>query len=411
MARKRTAVNENALELLKHFVKAKSSLDCSTFSHIHQLQQDIQQATGEYLSLQTLNRLFGIIRTGFNPSVHTLDTLARYIDYKSFHEFATLNAGKCPEKVSVSLTSKFLVSLFASIGVEEDMGPGILHVIKNVVKLMAEDRQLASEVYYGMAASPFGRRYFFEQFINMDALDSVYGDGLQYYLLNADSRQQKFFAYTLYCYRYFLTGNHCLFREYFNLLNEFRQSEIISFPPMFSDRYYAILVLNLEIRQSDMGDTGDLEKGLIDFDMLSAHARSFYAAGYLVGEALLLTGQFEKAWQTVNAIEKSQEPADCLQEEISVYIEVLKLASGFFSSHLSRKRALALLERLEDGKLPVLSKDYLTLLLLFVKRSLYPKGHTRKEINEQIEQLVKKTGFAYISKYNLLLDKSASIIV
>lgn len=410
MARKRNAVNENTLELLKHFVKAKSNLDCSSFAQIHKLQQDIQHSTGTYLSLQTLNRLFGIIRTGFNPSVHTLNTLAAYVDYKSFQEFEILNIEKLPEDVQISFASKFILSVFSSITPEDNMQAGVLPVMRNVVKLIAEDRQLASEVYYGMAPPAFGRKYFFEQFINMDGLDHAYGNGLQYYLLNAESREQKFFAYTLYCYRYFLTGRHALFREYFNLLHEFRQSEIMAFQPMLIDRYYAVLVFNQSIRKTDMDDDATLTSDMMDFDMLSSHARSFYSAGYLVGEALLLTGEFDKAWQILNKGEKLIAPDGLLQEDRTTYIDILRLSCGFYSANISVKRTQTLLDEIQGRKLPALSGDYLSLLLLFLKRSIQAKPQLRKEISAQIPALIQKTGFHYMHKYDLLLDTSASII-
>ncbi|NII27378.1 hypothetical protein HB364_19975 [Pseudoflavitalea sp. X16] len=409
MARKRTAVNENALQLLKRLIKIKLNLDCSTSSHIQQLQHDVQLVTGESLSAQTLNRFFGIIRTGFNPSVHTLDTLARYVGYKSFSEFETLNAGKKAEQINATFSSKFIVDVFSQIDTEDKIEPGILQVIKNIATLMADDRQLAADVYCAMAPSVFGRKFFFEQFVNIDALDSVYGDGLQYYLLNAHNREQKFFAYVLYCYRYFLTANATLFQKYFNLLNVFRQSEIMNFHPLLVDRYYAVLVFNQIMQKKEINSLDSMNE-LADFDIWSSHAKSCYCAGYLVGEALLLAGEFGRSWEVLNSDEiKPSFLTGCLRDEFVTHLNILKLMSGFFSNHISTKRALSLYAELNDKPLPVLLHDYLSFYLLFLKRSLFPKAIVRKEVNEQVQYLVKKTGFVYFREFDLQLTKSESI--
>lgn len=410
MARKRTAVNENALPLLKRLIRIKINLNCSSSSHIQQLQHDIQQLTGEYLSSQTLNRFFGIIHTGFNPSMHTLDTLARYVGYKSFAEFETLNTEKNAEQINATFTSRFIVSVFAQINPEDKIEPGILQVIKNIATLMADNRQLAAEVYCAMAPSVFGRKFFFEQFVNIDALNGVYGDGLQYYLLNAHNREQKFFAYILYCYRYFLTGNATQFQKYCHLLNAYRQSEIMTFHPLLIDRYYAVLVFNQVMGKDDPAQAEHGKGELADFDIWSSHAKSFYCAGYLVGEALLLAGEFGRSWDILNSDEiKPASLTGCLQEEFTTHLNILKLTSGFFSNHISTKRALSLYMELNEKPLPVLLHDYLSFYLLFLKRSLFPKASVRKEVNEQLQFLIKKTGFVYFNEFDLQLNRSESI--
>ncbi|AXY75564.1 hypothetical protein D3H65_16965 [Paraflavitalea soli] len=410
MARKRTAVNENALPLLKRLIRIKLNLNCSTSSHIQQLQHEIQQITGEYLSSQTLNRFFGIIHTGFNPSIHTLDTLACFVGYKSFAEFEMLNAEKNADQVNSTFTSRFIVSVFSQINPEDNIEPGILQVIKNIASLMADDRQLAAEIYCAMSPSVFGRKFFFEQFVNVDALDSVYGDGLQYYLLNAHNREQKFFAYILYCYRYFLTAHTTLFQKYFNLLQAFRQSEIMTFHPLMVDRYYAVLVFNQVMGKKDHNNADSIKGDLADFDIWSSHAKSCYCAGYLVGDALLLAGEFGRSWEILNSDEiKPSSLTGCLQDEFITHLGILKLMSGYFSNHISTKRALSLFVELNEKPLPVLLHDYLSFYLLFLKRSLFPKATIRKEVNEQIQYLIKKTGFVYFREFDMQLNRSESI--
>jgi hypothetical protein len=412
MSRKRTAVNERALQLLKHLIRARLNLDCSTFSHIQQLRQDIKRNTGEYLSLQTLNRFFGIIQNDFNPSVNTLDTFARYVNYQSFSEFEKLNPAINPETGNYSYIARFIEAVFSPIHPEVNIEPGILVIVRNIARLMKEDHQLAGQVYCSMAPHAFGRKYFFEQFVNIDALDKEYGDGLQYYLLNAQNREQKFFAYNLYCYRYFLTGNNALFQKYYGLLNTFGQSEILSFHPLFIDRYYATCVFNQVVTKAENGQPNDLIDTMADLDMLSSHAKSFCYAGYLVGEALLLAGEYGRAWDILNSdeIKPTSLPA-VLQEEFITRLDIFKLLSGFLSNHISTKKALSLYAELSDRPLPVLSHNYLSFFLVLLKRSLFPRPGIRKEVTEHIQYLVHKTGFRYFTGYEQLIIKTESVLL
>ena len=51
------------------------------------LSVDILEKTSRQISVSTLKRFFGIIRSPFNPSRFTLDTLAIYLDFKSWNDF------------------------------------------------------------------------------------------------------------------------------------------------------------------------------------------------------------------------------------------------------------------------------------------------------------------------------------
>lgn len=48
------------------------------------LRNDIESKTGEYLSLNTIKRLVGIIPYDFNPRPVVLEILARYLDFSSW---------------------------------------------------------------------------------------------------------------------------------------------------------------------------------------------------------------------------------------------------------------------------------------------------------------------------------------
>src|SRR5260221_9590942 len=253
MPRKQTSVSLPALEMLRQYIRIRSNLDCSQFSHMQQLQRDIKRDTHEYLSLQTLNRFFGIIKNSFNPSADTLNILAKYLQYRSFNEFQLLNAGIPMEKHYPGEISRIIVSLFSRMNPDENNEQGLNQVIRNISEILKEDSYLSADLYVAMASCPFCRKYFFEQFVNIDALNKEYGNGLQYYLVHAGNRNDVFFAHSLYCYRYFLTNDPVLFQQHFQIVQEFTPSEIMSFPPSFIGRYYAALIFDQVLRRQDNG--------------------------------------------------------------------------------------------------------------------------------------------------------------
>jgi len=124
----------------------------------------------------------------------------------------------------------------------------------------------------------------------------------------------------------------------------------------------------------------------------------------------LLAGEFGHSWEILNSDEiKPSSLTGCLQEEFITHLSILKLTSGYFSNHISNKRAMSLYLELNEKTLPVLLHDYLTFYLLFLKRSLFPKSIIRKEVNEQLSYLIRKTGFVYFKEFDMQLHRSESI--
>src|SRR5688572_17012218 len=135
MARKRNQVNACILEALKDQVKLRSNLECNSFADMQQLQQEIRKTMDEYLSLQTLNRLFGIIRNDFSPSLNTLNIIAQYLQYNSFREFVELNDKPGLLKKLASFESKFIFSVFSSVDPDKEDDHILQTVIRNILNI------------------------------------------------------------------------------------------------------------------------------------------------------------------------------------------------------------------------------------------------------------------------------------
>ncbi len=109
-------------ELLKaHKLEIIYAKDCQILS------LSICQKTKRQISVTTLKRLFGIVRSQYNPSKYTLDSLAVYLDYRDWEELKSSKEKSSPEFLDLdhwsllknrvqTLTGRSLSSLRAKLG-------------------------------------------------------------------------------------------------------------------------------------------------------------------------------------------------------------------------------------------------------------------------------------------------------
>lgn len=395
MSRKPTTVNENAVDLLRHMVKSKSNLNCTSFSEIQALQEGITKSTNEYLSVQTLSRFFGVVRSHFKPSHHTLNTLSLYVNYSSFKHFELLNESGSVKNDSSFFVTDLFHSLFSSI---DPSGEQNLELVsKNILKWMIQNPQYYSDIYPAFSKTPFGRRMFFEGFANIDALNAGYGNGLHYYLLHSEITEEKAFAHSMCCFWYFLTWDVKKFKEYFEYLQHYKQSQIVSFHPMVVDRYYAAFIYNQAINLKS--ETSHRNAGMVDFDILTSTSISSMSGSIYVAEALLLTGEFQRAWQLLNNSQFTTNGPQSLKSDFDMQVRILKLLSGYLSGNITQRRSLSYYLDIVSKPMPFLSENYYSLLLLFVKYKLFTRFNVRKQVIESSRKLIDKTGFKFFRMY------------
>lgn len=397
MPRKKTEINKNILEALKYQIKIKSGLECNSFSQITWLQHNIKKSGNENLSLQTLNRLFLIIKNEFNPSLNTLNVLSQYLKYSSFTEFAQLNANWDNSIKNPTFELRMLDAIFSKIDPNAGSEVILKELIKNTFKFLKEDGNAFSDIYQAMATSPFGRKYFFEQNINMDGLDKAFGEGLKYYMLYAGNKEQMLFATNLTCYRHFLTSNAELFSETFKATKTYSEDEVINFSPLVIGQYYATKVFAQFLEK-------DRDFFEINTDVLQNQSR-FYER-YFVAEALVLANKFEQAWYLLNLNStQSYTLFPSGDEELVTQFNILWLMSGFYSKNISVTRATQVFSKFKERPLKILYEDLYTLLLLFLKKDLFQKTSIQKDVDAQIHHLICKTGFIHFNDYDQLLRK------
>jgi hypothetical protein len=381
MSRKPNLVDDSVLDALKNQVKARTNLECNSSADMQLLQQEIRKTMNQYLSLQTLNRLFGIIRNDFHPSLHTLNVLSQYLQFNSFHEFALLNEIPKHVEKQVSFETKFIFSVFSSVDPGQDDAQAWRTVIRNILHIINDDYLMAAGMYSAMASLPFGRKYFFEQHINMDGLAKNYGDGLHYYLLYAQNRRDQFFAYNLLCLRYFLTADQELLNRYRTLINGFSREEIRTFPAAHSGHFLATMILSqsAEVNLPGKNLAAPDISWYYDEMLLQGNTNDVHVAWYMVTEALVLVGEFDKAWQKLNYHLQPDVLTNRDDEDLLTQIKILRLISGFYSGNIRLHQARQIFAELNAKPLNTIVQNYFSLLLLTLKKIYLQEQLTGKK--------------------------------
>lgn len=76
------------IQLLKHEIQKKNGRVISHAVDCQVLSEEIESSTKRQVSISTIKRFFGLIQSPFKPSKYTLDTLAIYLNFDNWQDFA-----------------------------------------------------------------------------------------------------------------------------------------------------------------------------------------------------------------------------------------------------------------------------------------------------------------------------------
>lgn len=397
MSRKPTPTIIGAIPQLRHLVIQKAGFPCSNFSEIHELQERIKEVTDETLSFQTLNRFFGLIKNDFKPSAATLNILSQFVGYESYHEFEVFAENdQHTESSSGMKLSELMKLLFNEVYPEAGNDPGFLQLGNNVSKLLSKQPSLASEIYPVMASISFGRKYFFERFINLDALNSHFGEGLLYYLLHAKKGDQAYIGYFLLAKKALLTYRHESFDRYYQKLVNTSADDTEGFEEAFAACCYAASLYRDIIDGRLAKPIGEILADLQEIQRKVHQAEGFPAAEYLAGEALILAKEYYKAWEVLRS---ASEALDKLSANIpsgykTQYL-LMCLFAGYYSGMLPEKHVQKKIQLIKPQCLYPLSTKYFSLFILRLQKDVCNSGE-HSNANKQIDHIIEETGFVFL---------------
>jgi hypothetical protein len=258
-----------------------SSRDCL------QMVDDIYQKTGYTINANTLRRFFGLVRTAYTASPSTLMILSKYCGFNSIDELENISASvKTDTTINGEEILHYLISLFKNLPVRENCHPVMDPLVLQTVNFLERNPFLIDRFQREIANTAAGQYYYFERSVNMDRLNSYYGDGLRYYLRAKNTNEALVFAHSLQVFRYWLTNAAGLIEKSMSILGSVPIN--INYPSHILARYVAAKLYFANFN-------GDIP------DKILAEATKYYTAlssrseplehefDLIVGEALILT--------------------------------------------------------------------------------------------------------------------------
>lgn len=154
-----------------------SSADCL------QLCTEISAWTKTKVSFNTLRRFFNLMKADHHPSLYTLNTLSSYCGFSSFDDFMkTRTHVSSTENAEASFLLNYLVMLFKNVEITDINDATYFNLVQLTINFLEQHSYLVDRFQKEIAQTRNGQRFYYEQFIHVDKLNSFYGEGLQYYL-------------------------------------------------------------------------------------------------------------------------------------------------------------------------------------------------------------------------------------
>jgi len=251
--------------------KVLSSRDCL------QMVDDIYQKTGYRINTNTLRRFFGLIKTDYNASPSTLAILIKYCGFNSIDELQKISsAGDTETAINKEEVHHFLVSLFKNLNTEEDNSPVIDAVVVQAILFLERNPTMIDRFQREIADTATGQYYYFERAVNMDRLNSYYGEGLRLYLRAKNTTEAIVFANSIQVFRYWLTCDTEQVEASMSAIRNITATN--SFPPHIFARYIAARLYYAHLKGESI-------------DKITAETSKYYMAS--ISRSSILNSDFE----------------------------------------------------------------------------------------------------------------------
>ena len=197
--------NISSVVQLKKEIEETFGKKISTSGDCVVLCNQIYSKTDSRLNASTLRRFFGLVKSDFKPATTTLDILSKYCGFTDFDDF-TISKNDSTSGATNNFDNNsilnYLVSHFNHTHVKDPADKTFIELVKNTIIFLRRHPELTDKFQRMIAKTKSGQEFYFEQFINLDELNSFYGDGLHYYLMEKDTREAQIFGHSLLCLKH-----------------------------------------------------------------------------------------------------------------------------------------------------------------------------------------------------------------
>lgn len=360
-----------------------SSRDCI------QLSYDVYEKTKCQLNPNTLRRFFGLVKAMYPPSHSTLTILSKYCGFHSVDEVITLKKEDSATMPDQEQVLHYMVSLFRDITTCHENDNTFAGVVMNTLNFLNRNPFLADKFQSQIAKTKNGQEYYFEQFVNIDKLNSYYGDGLRYYYTEKQTVSAQVFAHALLTFRYWLTGNDPLVQKHATTVTQQQMQDTTE--PFICGRYFATLLYYVHAMK--------LPAENIIIDAWKYHSSmedainkciSFPRFELYMAEALILTGCYEEGLYYIDYAAKNykEENDDTGHKKFLQNFYLLKTIALYKLGNLPA--ANELLDKINPTDFYFLRKKINNILYLLLNEKLKRQNNRH---SQQLAVLLQDTGY------------------
>ncbi|MEO7310405.1 MAG: hypothetical protein ABIX01_08415 [Chitinophagaceae bacterium] len=364
-----------------------SSRDCIDLS------DEIYIKTQQQLNPNTLRRFFSLVKADYPPSQATLNILSKYCGFQSIDDIYRVKNTESIDEGSVNPENimRFLVSIFRNTEVKDNYDHTFLNVIMQTIKFLNANKFLTDRFQSLIAKTENGNNFYFEQLVNVDKLNSFYGNGLRYYLQEKGTADAEVFTASLNVLKYWLSGeDQKLIKCAIGLNNP---DAVAKMHPYTVARQFAALLFTGYVAQSDSEVVRITIHNYYE-EIASAPVNRKFLRNFtcIVSEALLMTRHDAEALYYLRETKKYGVGA-LIEDPLLNYTQSFNLIEAFALYNLGEnKKAEKKFNEIKSSEFPFLNKRLCCILyILLLKKIKAREKDLRYE--DQLQALVKETGF------------------
>lgn len=380
------------IQLIKLEIEDSFGRKVLTARDCEELSGEVFLKTGQRIHANTLRRFFAIVKTKNLPSKSTLQILAKYCGYSSIEELRSFRNEEQDGTVKMDPANvlRFVHALFHETQVRGYDDPTFLSQMPILIRFFNHNVALAERLGKIIARTKNGQEFYFEQCINIDRLNSYYGDGLRYYLAEKETKEAILFGHGMLGLRAWLTKDDQQLEKEFKALSTMKLDHSIN--PFLQGRYYAVCLYHADILGKPT--KGIIKKALEVYSGVKKPAQRPYELFPTFSQALAFTGHFEEAIEAIELRNRMHRQDTAIDKSNN---EIFDLLKAFCLSRLGRKKeAAAIIKEINPTEFHFLARKYKTILYLLT--SMHIKRSADK-IHLQLQNLLQTTGFVRLEKY------------
>ena len=375
----------------------------ATSTNCDHLSREIQVKTSHYISSQTLRRLYGLVKTNTSPSLFTLDALSQYCGYEDWGQFSSEKRDIDSPSAQTESFSKWVLDFYKAPLPKLWPSDDYFIACKNIAERIVTDDSLFKKLPSKLAALPSGQILFFECFPYIDGLGNGYQKHLKIYLQNkSNDWQAQIFGNCLLFLGSVLTKNENQIKKYYSIVNS------LSFPSpgqlhdIPTARYIGTQILYHQFMGNHSETSRWIAKGLNEYSRYYEKKElSFCNYFFVLSEYFFLGGFYSECLELLEYVQNPKWKKYFNNYPVDLgYYEVAKVMLAISNIKIGNStKGKQILKETNTGSFVFTKSKLYTLHYLSEQLNLsgVNANTKRKKIINQIDELVRDTGFIYFS--------------